>query len=84
MKVNLKVFFESIDESEQYSCRNSLLLHGTEEEWKEDTDDVVIKSLSENLDKELNKKDLYRTHHVVKLNHRDGKPHPILIKFALS
>ena len=58
------------------------LLHGIKEEQKEDTDDVVIKSLSENLDVELDKKDLGRTHRVGKRNRSDGKAHPIIIKFA--
>ena len=39
-----KGFLVSINEIEQYSHRNCLLLHGIKEKWKEDTDDVVIKS----------------------------------------
>ena len=59
-----KGFSESIDEFEQFTRRNCLLLHGIKEEPKENTDDVVIKSLSENLDTELDKEDLDRTHRV--------------------
>ena len=57
-------------------------MHGTKEESKEDIDDVVIKSLSENLDIELDKEDLDRRHRVGKSNRSDGKPRPIIIKFA--
>ena len=47
----------------------------------EDTDDVVIKSLSENLDIELDKKDLDRTRRSGKPNRSDGKHRPIIINF---
>ena len=58
------------------------MLHGIKEESKEDTDDVIIKSLSENLDIELDEEDLDRTHCVGKPNRSDGKPRPIIIKFS--
>ena len=38
---------ENLNESEQYSCRNCLLLHWIKEESKKDKDDVIRKSLSE-------------------------------------
>ena len=77
-----KGFSASIDELEQYSRRKCLLLHGIKEESKEDTGDVAIKSLSQNADIELDKKDADRTHHAGKPSHSDRKPDPIITKFA--
>ena len=57
-------------------------LYGIKEEWMEDTDDTVIKSLSGKLDIELDKEDLDRTNLAGKPNCSDGKPCPIIIKFA--
>ena len=72
----------SVDEMEQYSRRNCLLLHGVKENTNEDTDDIVVKTISENLDIHLQKEDLDRTHRVGKGNRSDGKARPIIIKFA--
>ena len=77
-----KGFSASIDELEQYSRRKCLLLHGIKEDSKEDTDDVAIKSLSQNVDIELDKKDADRTHHAGKPSRSDRKPDPIITKFA--
>ena len=43
---------------------------------------MIIKSLSENLDIELDKEDVDRRYRVGKPNLSDGKPRPIIIKFA--
>ena len=48
-----KGVLESLNESEQYSRRNCLLFHRIKEELKEDKDDVITKSFSEDLDIEL-------------------------------
>ena len=67
---------------EQYSRRNCLLLHGVRENSNENTDDIVVKTISENLDIDIQKEDLDRTHRVGKGNRADGKARPIIIKFA--
>lgn len=73
---------DNIDEMEQYSRRNCLLLHGVRENSNEDTDDIVVKTISENLDIDIQKEDLDRTHRIGKGNRADGKARPIIIKFA--
>ena len=78
-RINGKDLSESIDELELYSRRNCLLLRGIKEEPKEDSDDVVIKSLAENLDAELEKEDLDKTSCVGKLNSRNTKRRPCVM-----
>ena len=39
-----------LNELEQYSCRNCLLLHGVQENKIENTDDVVLRTVPEELD----------------------------------
>lgn len=73
---------DNIDKMEQYSRRNCLLLHGVRENSNEDTDDIVVKTISENLDIDIQKEDLDRTHRIGKGNRADGKARPIIIKFA--
>ena len=41
---------------EQYSRRSCLLLHGDQENEKENTDDVILRTLSEDLDIEIGEK----------------------------
>ena len=67
---------------EQYSRRNCLLLHGVRENSNENTNDIAVKTISENLDIDIQKEDLDRTHRVGKGNRADGKARPIIIKFA--
>ena len=66
---------KSIDELEQYSCRNCLLLHEIKEESKEDKDNAVIKSLPENFDIQLDKEDLDRTYCIGKPNWWQAPPY---------
>ena len=77
-----KDIYGNIDEMEQYSRRNCLLLHGVRENSNENTDDIAVKTISENLDIDIQKEDLDRTHRVGKGNRADGKARPIIIKFA--
>lgn len=53
---------EQIDEAEQYSRRNCLLLHGIPEEINEDSYDKVIKTLNEKLDVHIKLDDIDRCH----------------------
>ena len=46
------------DDSEQYSRRNCLLVHGVEEKEQENTDNIVLNVMKEHLDIELSVKDL--------------------------
>ena len=73
---------ESVDDLEQYSRRSSLLLHGVKEIKDENTDEVTIKTLSEEMNIDISHEDLHRTHRTGKTDRNDGKSRPITTKFA--
>ena len=52
---------ESIDAQQQYSRINCLLLHGTEETRGEDTDNIVLEVLSNDMDLNISKTALDRS-----------------------
>ena len=68
------------DNHEQYSRRNYLLIHGTEENKDEVTDDVVVNMLQNKLELEISKKDIDRSHRIGKPSPR--KKRPITGKFV--
>ena len=73
---------ESVDDLEQYSRRNCLLLHGVKETDDENTDDIIIKTICEEMGVEVREEDLDRTHRIGRANRSDGKARPVIIKFA--
>ena len=77
-----KSLTSDVDELEQYSRRNCLLLHGVQENENENTDDIVLKTMSEELDIEIKENDLDRTHRIGNRNRKDGKPRAIIVKFT--
>ena len=79
LEIENKTLSEMIDDQEQYSRRNCLLLHGVDEEDVEDTDQKTIEVIAEEMGVQL-VKDLDRTHRTGKKS--DGKSRPIIIKFA--
>ena len=48
----------------------------------EDTDEIIINTLREEMNVELKEEDLDRTHRIGKANRKDGKARPIIINFA--
>ena len=77
-----KSLMSDVDELEQYSHRNCLLLHGVQENENENTDDIVLKTMSEELDVEIKENDLDMTHRIGNRNRKDGKPQAIIVKFT--
>ena len=77
-----KSLTSDVDELEQYSRRNCLLLHGVQENENENTDDIVLKTMSEELDIEIKENDLDRTHRIGNRNRKDGKSRAIIVKFT--
>ena len=59
-----KVLEESIDQQEQYSCRNCLLIHGVEENRNEDTDKLALNIINNDLEIDLTEIAIDRTHHI--------------------
>ena len=73
---------KEIDDLEQYSGRNCLLLHGVVETNDECTDDIIIKTCAEELGIDVKQEDLDRSHRLCKVKRNDNKPRPIIVKFA--
>ena len=73
---------KEIDDLEQYSRRNCLLLHGVVETNAECTDDIIIKTCAEELGIDVKQEDLDRSHRLGKVKRNDNKPRPIIVKFA--
>ena len=71
------------DNSEQYSRRNYLLVHGVEEQEQENIDNIVLNVTKEHLDIESLIKDLDRSHRIGKSNSK-SKRRPIIVKFICN
>ena len=82
-----------IDELEQYSRRNCLVLHGIVESQyaKENTDDLVLEIVRKKLDLEISATDLDRSHRIGRgrntsyaeaASEKRKKPRPIIVKFV--
>ena len=67
-------------DSEQYSCRNCLLVHGVEEQEQGSIDNIVLNVIEEHLDIELTVKDLGRSHRIGKSSSKN-KRRRIIVKF---
>ena len=81
IKQDLYFHASSIEEAEQYSRRNCLLLHGVKESDKEDTDALVVATVKEHLAITLEERDIDRTHRLGPPR-KDGKARPIIVKFS--
>jgi hypothetical protein len=72
-----------LDDLEQYSRRNCLLVHGIPERIKEKTTPICVKILNEKLKLSLDAEDFDRTHRIGKpKTEEDAKPRPIIMKFV--
>ena len=71
---------QQIDRKEQLSRKNYLLIHGIEERRHEVTDKVVIQTIKSEMDRDLDVKDIDRTHWLgAKL---ENKRRPVIVKAA--
>ena len=77
-----KSLSSDIDDLEQYSRRNCLVLHGISESIDENTNEILIKTFSEELGVEIKENDLDRSHRLGKPKIKDNKPQSIIVKFA--
>ena len=83
-----KSLSSEIDDLEQYSRRNCLVLHGVNESIDENINEIIVKTFSEELGVEINEDDLDRSqgklgkHRLEKPKRKDNKPRPIIVKFA--
>ena len=72
---------ESIDAQKQYSQRNCLLLHGIQETKGEDTDNIVLEVLNNDLDLNILKTALECSHGISNPKSKK-KLQPIIVKFV--
>ena len=72
---------ESIDAQQQYPRRNCLLLHGIEETKGEDTDDLVLEVLNDDMGLNISKTALDRSHRIGNPKTKK-KSRPIIVKFG--
>ena len=70
------------DQQEQYSRRNSLLVHSIAEEKGEITDEVIINTLNEKLDLQITLRDIDRMHQIGEPKITRGKTRTIIVKFV--
>lgn len=74
---------DSADQSEEHSRRNCLLLHGARELEGKNTNDVIMKTVTEKIDIDTREDDLYRAHGVDNPKEsKEVKPTAIIIKSA--
>ena len=71
-----------IDKHEHYSRRNCLLVHGIVETDDEDTDDLVIETISKKVNIEISPVDLDQMHKIGKKKVGQNKPRPIIVKLS--
>ena len=81
LNVKLDKANRALDRQEQYSRRNCLLIHGTDEEKRENTDEVVINVLKKEMDEEMTHLDIHRSHRLGNQKLDKSKLRPIIIKF---
>ena len=72
---------ESIDAQQQYSRRNCLLLHGTEENKGENTDNIVLEVLNDDMGLNVSNTALDRSHRISNPKTKK-KSRPIIAKFV--
>ena len=71
-----------IDDLEQYSQRNSLVLYGVNECNNDNTNEILIKTFSKKLGVEIKEDDLDKSQRQGKPKRKDNKPRSIIVKFA--
>ena len=77
-----KSLSSEIDNMEQYSQRNGLVLLGVNESNDDNTNEIIIKTFSEQLGVKIKEDDLDRSPRLGKPKRKDNKPQTIIFKFA--
>ena len=71
-----------VENQEQYSRKNCLLVRSIPVEQGENTDSIVLNAINEHLEEELTEDDIEHTHRVGKPKQNKKTPRPIIIKFV--
>ena len=67
------------DQQEQYSKRNCLLVHGIKEVRGKKTDDIIIETISQNLDIDIAPYVIGRSHRIGKPRQPEEKQRPMIV-----
>ena len=78
LEVRIKQLELDLEESQQYSRRTNVLIHGIEEEDKEDTDRKAHELFTGQLGLDLVEKDIARSHRLGKRS--EGRNRPIIVR----
>ena len=81
-RAEIQLLKDHVEEAEQYSRRNCLLLHGVSEKRGENTDELVKTFCKENLNFEITDYHLDRSHRLKKSSNAKDRPAPIIAKFV--
>ncbi len=73
---------QQIDDLEQCSRRNCLLLHGVAESRNENTTNIAVDKLNHHLGTDLSPSNIDRSHRLGKPRHDSRRPRPIIVKFT--
>ena len=71
-----------VENQEQYSRKNCLLVRSIPVEQGENTDSIVLNAINEHLEEELTEDDIEHTHRVGKPKQNKKTPRPIIFKFV--
>ena len=71
-----------VENQEQCSRRNCVLVHGIPKEQGEGSDSIVLNAINEHLEEELTEDDIERAHRVGKPKQNKKTPRLIIIKFV--
>lgn len=71
-----------LDEQEQYSRRNCLVIFGVPENDRENTNEVTMGIFKNNLNIEVHSGEIDRSHRIGPKSHKKDKPRGIIVKFA--
>ena len=82
LKTNQMVNTVKLDTLEQSQRMNNLIIHGISENEEEHTSDLVIKTIKEELDINLEKEDIDDSYHIGKSETSYKSGTPILVKFT--
>lgn len=78
----VNVLNKQIDKQEQYSRRNCLLIHNVGEQENEDTDQLAIDTINQNMNETITLNDIDRTHRLGPVKNEGNKKRPIIVKFS--
>ena len=81
---NIQKLEDELDDQQQYSRRNCLLIHGIKEENKENVEQKVMEIFVNKLEAGVANVDISRTHRIgrVRNDENEGKPRPIIVRFS--